>query len=195
MLHQQFDAGVQGSFGKLNGTHIVLGHRERYRASMHDIAESTAGLHDAVAARGELSIDYPVLVDDARQVHLGNDFDDSRAADARYAAGGGGEPGLIGPQVRADHLESGLQRSWIDPHALDRTGRGTLSATYLSAFESGSGWTRAGQQTVAITEHDLRVGADVDQQSQLIAQVRTLREDHAGGVRPNMSGYAGQHIN
>ena len=46
----------------------------------------------------------------------------------------------------------------------------------------------------AIAQHDLRVGADVDEQSQLVAQVGTLREYHAGGIRANMSGDTRQNV-
>ncbi len=146
VLHQEFDASVEGGLGELNGTNIVLGDCERYRASMYDIAESAAGWHDAVAARSQLSIDHAVLVDDARQVHLGNHFDDARAADARdaEAARDLGEARVIRPEVRADDLESGLQGGGIDSDPLDGTGRRALTATDLSAFESGAGRAGAG---------------------------------------------------
>ena len=82
VLHQEFDAGIQGGLRELDGPHVVLGDLQGHRALMNDIAESPAGWHDAVAARGQLSIHDAILVDDAAQIHLGNHFDDSRAADA-----------------------------------------------------------------------------------------------------------------
>ena len=46
----------------------------------------------------------------------------------------------------------------------------------------------------AVAEHDLGIGADIDQQRQLVRQVGALRQDDAGGVGADMAGDAGQHI-
>ena len=80
-----------------------------------------------------------------------------------------GEARLVRPEVAADHLEARLERLAIDAHALDRAGRGALAAGNLRALERRAGRRRAGEQPLAIAEHDLGVGADVDEQRQLVA--------------------------
>ena len=82
----------------------------------------------------------------------------------------------------------------IDAHALDGARRGALAATDLRALERRARRARAGEQPLAIAQHDLRVGAHVDEQSQLIAEVGTLRENHARGIRADVSGNTRQHI-
>ena len=104
------------------------------------------------------------------------------------------EPRLIGPQVRPDHLEARLECRRVDAHALDRPGRGALAAADLRALEGRSGGARAGEQPAAVAEHDLRVGADVHQQRELIGQVRALGEDDTGGIRADVAGDARQGV-
>ena len=59
-------------------------------------------------------------------------------------------------------LTRASQRLRVDAHALDGAGRRPLSAADLGAFERRSGRARRGELPVAIAEHDLGVGADVD---------------------------------
>ncbi len=105
-----------------------------------------------------------------------------------------GEARIVRPQVAADHLEARLERRGIDAHALDGAGRRALAAADLRALEGGAGRARAGEQPLAVAEHDLGIGADVDQQRDLVAEVRPLGEDHAGGVGADVAGDAGQHV-
>ena len=163
---------------------------------LQDVGESAAVGDDAVVAFGQPSVDDAVLVDDAGQVHLGDDFDDPRTANTRDAGPcrRGGECRVVGPQVAADHLVAWLERRGIDPHALDRARRGTLSAADLRAFERRAGRARAREQALAVSEHDLRIGADVDEQRDLCALVRSLGQDHAGRIRADVAGDARQDI-
>ena len=155
-----------------------------------------AGGDDARAARGELPVDDAVLADDAGEEHFRDHFDDPGAADARDSGAPHRllEPRLIGPQVRPDHLEARLEGRRVDAHALDRPGRGALAAADLRALEGRSRGAGAGEQPAAVAEHDLRVGADVHQQRELIGQVGALGEDDAGGIRADVAGDAGQGV-
>ena len=105
-----------------------------------------------------------------------------------------GEARLVGPQIAADHLELGLERHAVDAHALDRARRRALAAGDLRALERRTGRRRAGEQPLAIAEHDLGVGADVDQKGQFVLEVRALGEHDAGRVGADMAGDAGQRI-
>ena len=58
----------------------------------------------------------------------------------------------------------------VDPHPLDRARRRPLAAGDLRALEGRAGRRRAGQQPVAVAEHDLGIGADVDHQRHLVLQ-------------------------
>ena len=45
-----------------------------------------------------------------------------------------------------------------------------------------------------VAEHDLRVGADVHEQRELLGQVRALGEDDTGGIRADVAGDARQGV-
>ena len=146
------------------------------------------------ARRG--AVDDAVLPDDAGEVHLRDHFDDARAADAGDAGRGGGlgEARLVRPQVAADDLEARLQRLRIDAHALDGARRRALAAADLRALEGRTGRARAGEQALVVAEHDLGIGADVDEQRHLLGEVRALGQHDAGGVGADVAGDAGQHV-
>ena len=65
-------------------------------------------------------------------------------------------------------LKRGSSVCGIDAHALDGAGRGALAAGDLRALEGRAGRARAGEQPLAVAEHDLGVGADVDEQRDLV---------------------------
>src|SRR3546814_16625550 len=79
----------------------------------------------------------------------------------------------------------------VDAHALDGAGRRALAAGDLRALEGGAGRRRAGQQAVAVAEHDLGIGAAVDHPGHLVGLVRRFREDHAGGHGADVAGAPG----
>ena len=128
--------------------------------------------------------------------HLGDGLDDAGAADAGDASRGRrlGEAGLVGPEVGADDLVARLERDAVDADALDRARRGALSAGDLGALEGRAGRRGAGEQAFPIAQHDLGIGADIDEQRQLVLQVRPLGEHDAGGVGADMAGDAGQDV-
>ncbi len=141
---------------------------------------------------GERAVDRAVRRQDPRQVQLGDRLDDPGAADTGDVRAG--ERRIVRPDVAADHAEAGLERVRVDADALDRAGRGALAAADLRALEGGAGGARCGQHAVAVAEHDLGVGADVDDQVDLLAEIRCLGEDHAGGVGADVARDAGQHV-
>ena len=104
------------------------------------------------------------------------------------------EARLVRPQIAADHLEPGLERRPVDAHPLDRARRRALAARDLRPLEGRAGRRGAGEQALAVAEHDLGVGADVDQQRELVPEVRPLGEHDARRVRADMAGDAGQRI-
>ena len=97
---------------------------------------------------------------------------------------------VVGPHVDADHLEARFERERVDPDALDRAGRGALAAADLRALERRPGGAGRGELAVRVAEHDLGVGADVDEQLHALAAVRTLGEDRRGGVGADVAGDA-----
>ncbi len=155
-----------------------------------------AGLADARAARGERAVDDAVLRNDAGEVHLRHDLDDGRAADAGDAEplGVGVEARLVRPQIRPDDLEARLERGGVDADALDGAGRGALAGRDLRALEGGACRRGGGHDAVAVAEDDLGIGADVDEQHHAVLPVRAFRQRRPGGIRPDMAGDAGQHV-
>ena len=47
---------------------------------------------------------------------------------------------------------------------------------------------------VAVAEHDLGIGADIDEQHHLVLAMRAFRQRRAGRVGADMAGDAGQHV-
>ncbi len=171
--------------------------RIRCAAVVQDVGEGPPIGHDPWRPGGERAVDDTVLGDDPGQEQLGDDLDDARAGDATHAqlGGNGIEPGLVGPELRADDPEARLERLPVDPDALDRTRRGSLSRRDLRALERGPGGGRGGEQPLAVAQHDLRVRADVDDEPNLaFGPMRRLGKDHAGRVGADVARDAGQHV-
>ena len=63
-----------------------------------------------------------------------------------------------------------LERLRVDADPLDRAGRRPLAAADLRALERRAGRARRGEQPLAVAEHDLGVGADVDDEVHLVAE-------------------------
>ena len=90
-------------------------------------------------------------------------------------------------------LKRGSSVSRIDAHPLDGAGRGALAAGDLRALEGRARRRGGGEQPVAVAQHDLGIGADIDDQRHLVGLVRRLGQDDAGGIGADMAGDAGQH--
>ena len=198
-LHQQVHPGVQRGLGELDGAYVGLRDAQRSRAAgplMHRVGERAALRLDARAARGECAIDHAVLADDAGKIHFRYRFDDAGTADAGDAGGRDrrGEHGIVRPQLAADHLETRLERRRIDAQPLDGARRGALAATDLRALERRSRRAGAGEQAMAVAEHDLGVGAYIDQQRHFVRQIGPLGQDDARRVGTDMTGDARQHV-
>ena len=104
------------------------------------------------------------------------------------------KPGSSDHRSQPITLNLGSSVSAVDAHALDRARRGALAAGDLRALERRAGRRRAGEQPLAIAEHDLGVGADVDQKGQFVLEVRAFGEHDPGRVGADMAGDAGQRV-
>ena len=80
----------------------------------------------------------------------------------------------------ADDVDEQLVPFYAD--GLDRAVRGAHPTPDLRGLEGRAGGSRGGEQSVGVAEHDLAVGADVDEQAQSAVPV------HAGGE------YAGDDV-
>ena len=89
------------------------------------------------------------------------------------------KPSLVGPKLAADDLDLGLQRLTVDAHPLDRAGGRALAGGDLRAFEGRARGRGRGQQPLAVAEHDLGIGADIDDQHGLVGPVRGFGEHDA----------------
>ena len=135
----------------------------------------------------------PSVVTMPAEVHLGDRLDDPRAADARDRVRGV-EPRLVRPRFRADHLEARLERLRSMRTRSIAPGAARCPPRDLRALEGRAGRARAGQQAVAVAEHDLRVRADVDEQRSCRRWSGRLGQDHARGVGADVARDARQDV-
>ena len=196
LLHEQLDAGVQRGLAQLDGADVGLGDRDRLpggrvRGVRQDVDGRAAVVLDARRARRSRLAEQAVGGEHASQKELGDGLDDAAAADAGRGRGfvAGGNP--VG---MADDLPARLERRRVDAHALDRAGRGALAVRDLRAFEGRPGRARAAQHPAPVAQDDLGIGADVDDQHELVAGVRGLGQLHGDVVGADVAGDAGQHV-
>ena len=142
------------------------------------------------------TVDHPVAGEDTRQPHLHHRLDDPGTANAGDALPRQcvAESRLVGPEIRADHANPGLQGDRVDPYPFYGAGRSTLAGADLGAFKGRSGRTGAGQQPLVVAEHDFRIGTDVHQQADRPAPVGLLAKHHPSGIGADMTGDTGQQI-
>ena len=189
VVHQQSAACLQRSLGQLDRSYVGLGDLDD-RVVPQPVGEGAVVRHHP--ARGRVP-DRAIGTDHTGEEQLGDRLDDPGSADARdpRAPDCSRERRVVRPELRADHSYPWLQRLAVDPDPLDRAGSSPLATGDLGSLEGRPGRRRGGQQPVSIAEHDLRVGADVDQQGQRVAVVRPLREHHRRRVGPHVPGDAG----
>ena len=193
VFEQQVDTGAQRRLGELHGPDVVLGDRQLGPGvAVEDVSVRPAVGHDPIGPGRVLAEDRPVGVDDPGEEHLGEQVDDSRPTQPGDSGRGDRhvESGLVAPRIDADHLHPSVQRLGVDANALDGAGRRSLSAADLRALERRAGGAGRGELAVPVAEHDLGVGADVDDESHVVAAVGTLGEDHRRGVGADMTGDA-----
>jgi hypothetical protein len=81
---------------------------------------------------------------------------------------------LVGPDLRPDHAEARLQRFGVDADALDAAGRCPLAAGDFRTFESRTGGRGRRHQPRGRAEHDLGIGADIDDEADEIIPLRSF---------------------
>ena len=193
VLDEQVDAGAQRSLGELDRAYVVLGDGQLGVAGgVQHVRERPAVGDDALRPRRHLTADRAVGLDQTRQVHLGDDVDDARTAHPGHTRRRDGlvEAGIVRPHVRADHLERWFECLAVDPHTFDGARRRTLPAADLRTLERRTGRARRGVLAGAVAEHDLGVGADVDEQLHRVATVRALGEQGRRRVGADVTGDA-----
>ena len=107
-LAQQHAARVERRLRELDLADVVLGHGQQWLSVGDDVREGAAVGDDPRRPGRERAVDRAVGRQHAREVELGDDLDDSRAADARHV--GAGEAGMVRPELASDHTEPGLER-------------------------------------------------------------------------------------
>ncbi len=95
---------------------------------------------------------------------------------------------------RPDDAEARLEGGLVDPDPLDRAGRGPLAAGDLRTLERRAGRRGGGEQPVARAQDDLGVRADVDDQRDLVREIRRLGQDHSGRVRADVARDAREQV-
>ena len=166
MIHQQADPGVEGGFGELDRAHVVLGDAQLACGAVVQHVRERAVVGHARERCGGRTVDgcpsrriTPARKGSAMLRYL------PRAANTRDADISGllRRLGLVRPRVDTDDLDARFECVAVDPHPFDGAGRRALAARQLCPFERGAGGARRREQPVAVAQHDLRVGADVDE--------------------------------
>jgi len=130
--------------------------------------------------------------DDAGRCHLGGSLDDARSADA---AGTHLFRRVLGvPLVEPDDLEADVERLGIDAYAFDRPGRRPHAELYVRSLQSRPRGARRRQKALPVAEHQLAVGAYVDDQQDLVLLVGLLDDDHGHIVGADESRLHRKHV-
>ena len=188
-LHAHVHAGKQGGDGGEDGAlgpdeivdvHLVDGHLPA--------GFGLVGVGDDVAAHAMRIPPDPVTlpdeqtlgIDDAAAEELGDDVDDAGAADAhrplaRFAHNGKG--GLHGVFVQG----AGLNGAVGGPHA----------AGDVAALKGWAGGAGAAHHKVPVAEHDLAVGAQVDEQAHLVLVPQSRGQGTGGDVTAHIGADVG----
>src|SRR5438046_1851120 len=98
---------------------------------------------------------------------------------------------MRGSHVLHEQPDTRVQRGL---RALDGPWSCALAAADLGSLECRPGRARAGEQAGAIAEYYFCIGSHIDEQRQLVAEIGTLGEYHARGIRPDMPRNARQHV-
>jgi len=116
VLHQEFRARMQCSFGQLNCAYVVLQNTNSRIAIVQNVGLGPAILDDSLGLRW---LDLSVGADDAGREHLRNDFNNAGAADTGYLLHFFRKLRIIRPELTADDAEPWLKCLAIDPDSFD----------------------------------------------------------------------------
>ncbi len=194
---QQAGPGVQRRLGQLDGAHVALGDDDvaaggRGDGSHQNVFEGSAA--PAQPRRGAGVVEQAVRAQQPRHAQLGDGLDDTAAADAGRSGGGQADPFAAEPVIAADHFPARLERRRIDADALDGSRRRPLAVGDLGALEGRAGGAGGAHDPLPVPDRDLGVGADVDDQADLVRLVRGFGQQHGDVVGADMAGDAGEQM-
>ena len=191
LVHQQPRPGVERGLRELDGADVALRHQD---VAVQPVGVGAA-LRDAALGAGLLGrADQPRGVDEARR----------RAS--RRSTSMMPEPQM--PVTRASAGKAGSSDQGSTPMMRKRGSllTGSISTRSMAPgaarwpeeicapSKAGPGGRGAGEDAVAVAEQDLGVGADVDDEHQLVGELRRLGEGDRGGVGADVAGDAGQEV-
>ncbi len=86
-IHQQLHARIKRGFGHLDGAHVILRDADQrfvglIRRLTNDIVEGALPRFNAGADGRHAAVNQSILIDDARQIHFSNGFNNAAAANA-----------------------------------------------------------------------------------------------------------------
>ena len=98
------------------------------------------------------------------------------------------------PALEPDDLEAHVEGLGVDADALDRAWRRPHAELDVGPLERRSGRARSRQHAVAVTQHELPVGADVDDEQHVVLVVGLLGDEHSHVVGSDEPGLHRQHV-
>ena len=125
----------------------------RSREGHHIVAAAVGVMADAAILPDEAALG----ADGAAAEQLRDHVDEAAAAEAR---------GLL-PRL-PHHVVDGLQSLLVQGDALNGAGGGTHAAADLAALEGGAGRAGAGEHKVPVSQHQLPIGAQINEEDQIV---------------------------
>ena len=181
MVHQRLRAGVQRRLCQLDRAHVVLSDPDLGLAGVQQIGRCgrRAGRGGCAAVA---SVVPSLLRMPARNIASASMMPEPQIPEALVRRVASAKPGSSDQRSQPITLKRGsrvagsMRTRSIAPGA-------AMAAADLRALERRPGRRRRREQTLAVAEHDLGVGADVHDQREVVREVRRLGQDDAGRYR------------
>ncbi len=181
---EHFESGVDRRLGADQTHHVRLGDRDVVvGATLVCPADDVFGhaVQDPHPRAWGVAVDVARLVDHSGHEQLGKKVEETTAADADGR-------GVV------DRPKRGFQSRVVDEDVLDRARRGAHPVPHAAALEGRAGRAGAREQPVPGAEHHLAVGADVDEQRELVGREHPRGDDAGGDVAADVAAHRGQHV-
>lgn len=198
LVHQKTRTGIECRLRHLDGADVGVGDCDGWASVGGAIPQEVgvgAPVGDTTGGAGLFSrSDQTRRIQNARDAHFGDDFDDARTANASDAGGGDRlrESVFIRPDLRPDDAEARFLGLGVDLDLFDGTGGGALAGGNLCTLKGWTGWGRAGEDLVCIAQEDLCVGAHVDDQNEIFGLVWGFGQRDRCRVRAHVACDTGQ---